>query len=302
MDDLKSYFCLVTVTVFLIYSCTMNENSTYQVIDSEMIENLVELPDNLKEVSGFAAAGNGFLWAHNDSGNSPVLYLISFSSKDVVRTVKIQNADNKDWEELTADEAYIYIGDFGNNAGARKDLKIYIVSKAELDSADTVQAQIIAFNYPEQTDFGYDGHNFDCEAMISVGDSLYLFTKNRGDGHTDLYALPKKPGRYAARHLDRYDTRGLVTGADLLPEAKLLIIMGYNYTQLGKFKPFIWLFEDVEEINFFSHSGRRFDFPFYKQTEALCFESPEVILFTEEEENNEKASLMRLDLSNLLSK
>jgi len=74
---------------------------------------------------------------------------------------------------------YIYIGDFGNNAGTRTDLKVYRVDISDYFTNDTVNAEIIHFTYADQTNFSNQiyAHNFDAEALISIGDSLYIFTK-----------------------------------------------------------------------------------------------------------------------------
>ena len=128
------------------------------------------------------------------------LYVFKLSKKPDVKTVKIENAKNTDWEELAEDETYIYIGDFGNNSGKRKDLVIYRVNKIDLLGERDVTADRIEFDFPEQIDFTGSGQtNFDCEAMVSIGDSLFLFTKNHGNLKTNLYSLPKTPGDHSAK-------------------------------------------------------------------------------------------------------
>ena len=57
------------------------------------------------------------------------MYVFSIGEPKQVRTIKIDNAKNDDWEELAEDDEFIYIGDFGNNNGKRKNLCIYIIRK-----------------------------------------------------------------------------------------------------------------------------------------------------------------------------
>ena len=52
------------------------------------------------------------------------------------RGVRIENARNYDWEDISSDpEGRLYIGDIGNNDSARRNLAIYVV-----DEPDPVQA------------------------------------------------------------------------------------------------------------------------------------------------------------------
>ncbi len=86
---------------------------------------------------------------------------------------------------------YLYIGDFGNNAGSRTDLHILRIEKSSLlegmPAIDT-----IAFAYEDQTDFTPSNQNtaFDCEAFIAGTDSLFLFTKNWNNLSTVCYSVP----------------------------------------------------------------------------------------------------------------
>ena len=41
----------------------------------------------------------------------------------------MSNIKNTDWEEISQDKDFIYIGDIGNNSGNRDDLKIYRAGK-----------------------------------------------------------------------------------------------------------------------------------------------------------------------------
>ncbi len=87
----------------------------------------VNLPKKIDETSGLEYFKGHFI-THNDSGGKPKLY--SFTSEgDILKSYKIKGANNKDWEELTADNNFIYICDIGNNYATRKDLKIYKVDK-----------------------------------------------------------------------------------------------------------------------------------------------------------------------------
>jgi hypothetical protein len=217
-----------------------------------------ELPETVKETSGLLFFNNK-LWTFNDSGGSAELFAIDTATAQVVQTINIANVTNNDWEGIALDDNYIYIGDFGNNAGVRKDLVIYRISREDIPLYENVSlmAEKIFFSYPDQSSFERSRtHNFDCEAMICAGENIFLFSKNRGDNKTKLYRLPKKPGIYVAELLETFDAKGLVTGADINEDENEIILTGYtNKTYL----PFVWLLFDFIDYNFFSGNKRRID-------------------------------------------
>ena len=133
----------------------------------------------LDETSGVVFTG-GSVWTHNDSGNSNDIYRIDSITNAILQTVNISNATNVDWEDITADSNYIYVGDIGNNNGNRTNLKIYRISKTVLTpSTVSIVADVINFSFSDQTTFTslHNNNNFDCESMIFYNDSLHLFSK-----------------------------------------------------------------------------------------------------------------------------
>ena len=83
----------------------------------------------------------------------------------------------KDWEDLAMDEQFLYIGDFGNNGGNRQDMLVYKVALSQINpsTSNADMTQSLSVQYEDQTTFDNEAykHNFDCEAMIVLGDSLY---------------------------------------------------------------------------------------------------------------------------------
>ena len=210
--------------VYVLFFC-----STF-LFSQENIEVLAELPRTISETSGLIFY-NGKLITHNDSGNSPQLFEIDTTSYQITRTVTITNVENIDWEDLAQDEQYIYIGDFGNNSGTRKDLSIYRISKQEYAQSDAVTAEQISFSYEDQTDFTNDGNSdWDAEAFFVLDDQLIVLTKQWQSKGTVAYALTKNIEDQVARKIDAYQINGLVTGASYNPENKVLFIVGYSST------------------------------------------------------------------------
>lgn len=214
---------------------------------------MCNLASEVSETSGLVWI-DGELWTHNDSGCLPDLYQLDTVTGEVLRTVVVQNASNTDWEDISIDDEYVYIGDFGNNGGDRTDLKIYIISRDFIyQDFDEVTADTISFYYPNQTQFEWDSYttNYDCEAMIATSDSLYLFSKNWGNHKTYLYALPKIPGNYAAHLKDSLDVNGLVTGAVYNNNTHKILLIGYAPYLSGSF---VHLLDNFTDDNFFSGS------------------------------------------------
>ncbi len=231
------------------------------------------LPKEVDETSGLIFWRNS-LWTHNDSGGLPVIYRIDTLSGKVLQRISVKNVKNKDWEDISQDSSFIYVGDIGNNSGNRHDLCIYKIKKTDIPlSGDvSVTAEKIAFSYPD-----YKGpvknrrhNNFDCEALMSVGDSLYLFSKDWEDQQSRLYALPKSPGKYVARLMSKYDVHGLITGADYRPNTGTIVLIGYTR---GSWIPFVMLLTNFKEHAFFSGNMRRINMPNAKasQTEGIAF-------------------------------
>ena len=231
-----------------------------------------ELPNDVRETSGLFFH-NGRLWTHNDSGGKPVLYALDTTTFEVVQKITLANAKNKDWEDVCTDGERVYVGDFGNNKGKRKNLRIYTFSLSALpDSGDaTITVDSIRFCFGDQTNFVYNKHehDFDCEAMFATEDYLYLFSKGWATGTTRMYRLPKTLGNYVAEVVNGFDSQGLITGADYDRENHVLVVVGYVK---NIWKPFLYLIFDFDEEGV-KLSNRRFELPQWAgtQTEGICF-------------------------------
>jgi len=231
-----------------------------------------ELPEEVHESSGLFFH-NGRLWTHNDSGDKPILYALDTATFEVVQRVTLANAKNKDWEDVCTDGETVFVGDFGNNKGSRKKLRIYTFPLSALpDEGDaTVQVDTIVFRFADQTNFEKrkHDHDFDCEAIFVTEDHLYLLSKGWETSTTRLYRLSKTPGNQVAEVVNGFDSQGLITGADYDRENGVLAIVGYVKTI---WMPFMYLIFDFDEAGE-RLSHRRFEMPQLAgaQTEGICF-------------------------------
>ncbi|MGY8938359.1 MAG: hypothetical protein ACKVK4_00125 [Flavobacteriales bacterium] len=223
-------------------------------IEQDFVTKIGPIYSYAPESSGIVLS-DGYVFTINDSGSSSVIYKVNPSDGSLVQSISVNNYDNMDWEDITYDSDYIYIGDFGNNRGKRTDLKVLKISKSQFINKTaltvSVTAEVIEFSYSEQTSFiPSSTHNFDCESFISKGDNLYLFTKNRGDNKTRAYKLSKEPGQYSLTTLASYEVNGLVTGADYNTQTNELVLIGYSASMHTN--SFVYMFFNFTDDLFFS--------------------------------------------------
>lgn len=257
-------------------------------------EHLCDLPSQMNETSGLLLIGDA-LWTVLDSGNPAELYQVSTADGAVLRTVQLIGATNVDMEEVTADESWVYIGDFGNNLGSRTDLMIYRIPRWALENESTtaIEVDTIQFTYSDQVDFtpAFDGNNFDCEAFIAADDSLFLFTKRWLDGHTRQYALPAIPGTHVAEAREEFDAQGVVTAASLAADGRL-VLLGHG---LVPFRPFTILFSNTAGHVFLSGDAVRREFDMLDhQTEGIAWWSPDEWVFSNEVSGSGPAALWQV--------
>lgn len=241
----KSGFALLLAVVFVLSGCstqTPHISTKAEALTAVPgdIRLLGQLPDEVKETSGLAQREE-LLWTMNDSGDGAFLYALNTQFK-IEQKVTVSNAKNVDWEELAQDQHYLYIADCGNNAGKRDVLSIYRVAWSHLNdkTVNEVKADIFKFSYADKPKPITRNHNFDCEALASVGNELWLFTKNRGDEKTKLYRLEKGKAFQTVQPSLEFDVKGLVTAADYLEESNTLVLIGYKKNVVFG-QSFIWI-------------------------------------------------------------
>lgn len=233
---------------------TVNDGSCNYAPANVVVSSSIKLPGELEESSGLLY-WQKLLWTHNDNTDNK-LYGIRPDDASLIKTISLPQLQNKDWEDIAQDSQYLYIGDFGNNAtGSRRDLHIYRILKK---GTDTTASRIdsIFFSYADQTDFSNTTPNqtdYDCEAFIVSGDSIYLFTKQWISGNCAIYSIPARRGQHVARKVANLQTQGMITGATYLPEDRIIALIGYSKL----LQPFIYLLYDFTAPNFTGANRRK---------------------------------------------
>ncbi len=210
------------------------------------------LSDSIKETSALNFFENR-LFTINDSGNTSEVFEMDKKSGKILKTFQT-GLLNKDWEALTNDTNSFYIGDFGNNSGTRKDLKIYRIP-FENDSLRQDSVKEIIFHYPEQKDFTPKNINtdFDAEAMIFLNGKIHIFTKEWASKSVSHYILdPQNTGNQSAEKAESFKTDFVVTDAAYF-EGKLYLV-GYTKSTAV----YLQIFEESQPGIFFEKSNVRY--------------------------------------------
>lgn len=290
---MKSFYILSFLFTFTLLSCSGRAQQLKEVGTTD-----------LKEISGLEYLPQSkSLWALEDSGNKNKLYKINNVGKSEAE-VTITNVVNNDWEELTSDaEGNLYIGDFGNNDNARKDLAIYKIDKTQLAGKSATASSKITFSYPEQTEFPPKKSKriYDCEAFFEHKGNFYLFTKNRSagfDGSFSIYKVPNKEGNHKALLLGSLTTCGVykkcaVTAADISPDGtKAVLLTGDK----------VFVITNFGNDNFGSGKMEMYELGHASQKEGLCFKDNDTLLIADEKDKKTGGKLYEVKLSDLKAK
>ncbi|MFB6340342.1 hypothetical protein ACE1ET_01400 [Saccharicrinis sp. FJH62] len=245
---------------------------------------------------------HGRLISHNDSDGKPELFELDSISGEVLRTVFLKNASNVDWEAVGSDDHYMYIGDFGNNYGARTDLRIYRLSLDDYmkGDTDTLMVDTIRFSYSDQTDFSPKPYasNYDAETLLAFSDSLWIFTKNWKDAKCNIYKVAKTPGDQTAYLRDSINPYGLITDATYNSKGQKILLCGYTdeyplMVEIDEFTQTPLSLKPVSRTQLVVFDG------YSAKIEGIAATGTNNYLVTSEESPTGKASLFRLSLSDI---
>lgn len=288
----KHYAFTLSLLVIVLISCRhssqvnkeepiSSERENYNWVKYDPILISDQLPEMVEEQSGMIWY-DSLIWVNNDSGGAAILYAYN-KNGELKQQLHIEGVSNQDWEDLAEDEKYFYIGEFGNNKGTRKNLKLFRVDKSEIDDRPEVSipADEISFVWADQKDFKRKkhNHNYDCEAFLSYGDSLYFFTKNWENLKTRMYVMEKSVKHHDLKPKAEFDTDFMVTGADISSDGKLMALVGYK-----NYKTYMILYYNFIGSDFFGGEYIRLDLSSLggAQTEGVVFTDCDELLINTE--------------------
>ena len=204
----------------------------------------------------------------------------------ILHKMFVSGTDNIDWEDLSTDGEFLYIGDIGNNRNQRRDLMVYRVpinyswtfyyngGKLNHNLPDTVQAEFFVFNYPDQIMFPPEDSqmNFDSEALTYADGKLLILSKDRSKpykGICKIYEADLSNNMLEVKLLQEIHLKGVswltgsVTGCDYLNN-KLYVL---TYKRLYIFERSNGQFELIRKKNLGS----------LQQWEGICVDSEKQI-------------------------
>lgn len=229
----------------------------------------------LNESSGLVASRKfpGFLWTHNDSGDSARVFLLSPQGR-VALTVNLQGANAQDWEDIALAKGSVYCGDIGDNERKRGEVQIYRFRESDVQrnaTEHTVTCETLTLRYP-------DGAH-DAETLLARSDgSLIIVTKDVGG--SGIYASQpfragatqtlRKIGSYAFP-FDGNDLlkgwRGtLATGGDVSPDGRRLTVLTYTHLYEWRLPRGANAWSRVWKT-----APRAYQVPKLRQSEAVCY-------------------------------
>jgi len=282
------YSLLTLVYLVAIISCVPPQGYWSDNMPVQQLTELTTLNRQVVETSGLSMYNNR-IWTINDSGDASYIYEISRTSGNVIKKVEIKSAKNEDWELLTRDSTYLYIGDTGNNDGDRDKLVIYKLKLKDLDEAETEVTHDgkIIFSYPS-------GHpNYNCEAMIVVNNRLGIFTKNKRGQNTQFFTIENSIGEHEAKYLGEFDSHGLVTSASFINEK--LVLLGYAKRE--NLQAFLWVFDSFNPEQPFSTEPVGYRLPYKLQAEAITHDLGARYLLSNEGNFHKHPTLWELSLN-----
>lgn len=190
----------------------------------------------LEETSGLIASQKfpGFLWAHNDSGHDPELFLLD-STAETRATFRVA-ANNRDWEDIARlsieSTSMLFIGDIGDN-NRKHGLKIiYCIpepqrldSLTELVPADTLFLEL-------------SGGYRDMEALMAdpVTKHLYLISKREDAVKVYEVAYPYPADTVTLDPLLELPVTQ-ITAADISPDGSEILVKNYREIFYWKRQP-----------------------------------------------------------------
>ncbi|MFK7990421.1 MAG: hypothetical protein AB8I08_30645 [Sandaracinaceae bacterium] len=202
----------------------------------------------LDELSGLAASRthDGLLYANNDSGDSPRVFLLSTDGSDL-GTISLTGADHRDYEDIAVGSGpggvHVYVGDIGDNrarTGSGSPRDEIVVYRFPEPSLDLTTAPLALEVTPEAFTFTYPGAPQDCESLAVADNGDLYFLSKVDSGASTLYVAraPLVSGELT-RLVDVTFPSGseLATAMDIAPGNGALLVRTYDrlhlYPRLG---------------------------------------------------------------------
>lgn len=213
------------------------------------------LEDELRENSGLNFF-KGKLYTINDGGNSAEIFEINPLSGQIINRYNT-GLKNFDWEAITSDLQFWYIGDIGNNWGTRTDLTIYQIpfQDQKVENITDLNYNALTYHYPDQKEFVKlpQNNNWDAESLIFEGGKLHIFTKEWQSYRTRHYFVNLgNKDKSDAQFLETFNLGYLATDAAYYEDR--LYLVGYT----KKMEVYLSVFAKDKEGLFFTQNPAKY--------------------------------------------
>jgi len=265
------------------------------------------------EASGLASSRRDpdILWTLNDGGSKPRLYAIDLSGAHRGR-IKLENASNRDWEDLASfeldGEPYLLVADVGDNDNRRKKVSLYVVPEPDLGADDKVRlepAWRVDFRYPDGP------RDAEAVAVDAANDRVIVLSKR--DLPPVLYEVPLRPAGDSTviatwlgtveslQRPRRKDVEEAVftknwhwqpTGMDLSPDGSLAAILTYRAVYVFRRAPGEGLYDSLTGQAYSLGLGN------FRDAESVAFSADSNSIFITVERRH--APLLRIDIKGAL--
>jgi len=178
---------LIIYSFLILIACSKKEK---KISGFESQQSVGVVNSKLREASGLVAsiANPGYLWTHNDSGNSASIYLIN-EKAEIVMTCKLNNTVNRDWEDITIGPGpdqnvnYLYVADIGDNEAVYPYKILYRIKEPDFTS-DKVEIEKV-----DKLVVKLPGGARDTEAIMVDPMTNYFYISSKRENSVRLYEI-----------------------------------------------------------------------------------------------------------------
>lgn len=227
----------------------------------------------LREASGLAAsrANADVLWAHNDSGDTARLFAMNLQGTHL-GVYNLLGVTATDCEDLAigpgpvAGQAYLYLGDIGDNNAVHTVIRLYRVPEPAVSATQTPVT--VSLSGVATITLQYSDGPRDAETLMAdpVTGDVYIVSKRETPSRVYRAAYPQSTTETVTLEYCGQLTWGWATGGDISPNGGEILVRGYTSAYMWR-RPAgttVWA----------ALSGTGYQVPLVSepQGEASCFE------------------------------
>lgn len=265
-------FFKIIALIFLCFACSTGN-----------LNIIASLDNTLDEASALETTiKSNLFWTIEDSGNDTILYGLN-KKGGIVKRININNATNRDWEDLASDSlGNIYIGDFGNNYKKRKKFTIYKIKHPDT-LTNNGNAEAIHFKLPDNV------KSKDFEGFFFLDNFFYIFSKENNSSL--LLKIPNEIGTHIAELITDFNLNGKrhkITSAAISPNKETVVLLNHNKLwKITNFKPDHFFEGKIEELKF-NHNS---------QKEGICFKNDSTVYISDERNHSVGGNIYSFNLN-----